>query len=108
MIKSKFLLLALPAFLASGVTWSTMTANTPVETTKQYLSDTEITTKVKSDLLANKDIKSLSISVTTNKGVVTLTGNVDTMMQKKMAGRITSHVTGVKSVKNELMMSVKK
>src|SRR5579871_3342114 len=58
---------------------NTNTTNTTMNKTSstgQYFSDTAITTKVKADLLADSDISSLKISVTTKNGNVTLKGTV--------------------------------
>jgi len=55
--------------------------------------------------MTSKDIKSLDISVDTNKGIVTLSGKVETKMQKAKAIRITSRVKGVKKVKDELTIA---
>jgi len=106
MFKSKWLALFLSAFLISSLAWATSGANM-TETPGQFLGDTAITTAVKSELLANQDIKSLSISVATDKGVVTLTGTVNNDTQKKEAISIASHVNGVKSVKDELVVGTK-
>jgi hyperosmotically inducible protein len=110
MFKNKFLFLILSIFLVSSTSaWcdtSTKT-NNATQSTKQYISDTTITTKVKAELLANKHISSLSISVATDKGVVTLTGNVNNAMQKKIAAKVASKVKGVKSVQDELMIKTK-
>lgn len=114
MFKSKLMTIALAICLVSAPAWSTDSTGSAApkskhsETTGQYLNDTTVTTKVKSSLLADKDIKSFSISVTTVKGIVTLTGSVDNASQKKKAVKIASKVKGVKSVKDKLMIGVKK
>lgn len=78
------------------------TSTTSSASTGQYLDDSVITAKVKSALMKNKHIKSLSISVKTINGVVTLSGNVKNEAQEKMAVRIASHVKGVQSVNDDL------
>lgn len=80
----------------------TNTMQTTKTTATQYISDTTITTKVKAALLADKDLNSLKISVTTNKGAVTLTGSVPNSLQKHKVVSITKHITGVKSVIDRL------
>jgi hyperosmotically inducible protein len=77
------------------------------ETAKQYVSGSTITADVKEKLLADSDIKSLHISVKTVKGVVTLTGKVETKAQKEKAAEIAKNVEGVKSVVNKLKLDVK-
>jgi osmotically-inducible protein OsmY len=67
-----------------------------------YMDDSWITTKVKSDMLAAKDLSSTHISVTTTKGVVTLTGTVPTAQESNKAAEIARSVSGVKSVENDI------
>lgn len=69
---------------------------------KRVASDSFITTKIKTDLLAERDLKSTQITVKTYKGVVILSGFVDNEMSKQKAEVITSKISGVKSVKNSL------
>jgi osmotically-inducible protein OsmY len=72
------------------------------EKTGTYVDDSWITTKVKSDLLATKDISSTHISVTTTKGVVTLTGTAATTQESNKAAEVARGVAGVKDVKNDI------
>jgi hyperosmotically inducible protein len=74
------------------------------ESTGEYVDDSVITTKVKA-LLANEDfLKSFQISVETHKGVVQLSGFVDSESTVNKAGQIASSVKGVSSVKNDLIV----
>lgn len=68
------------------------------------IDDTVITTKAKADLLAEKDLKSLQISVETQKGQVILSGFVDSQLMKEKAELIVAKIEGVKSVKNSLVV----
>lgn len=61
-------------------------------------ADAWITTKVKSEFGTTKGIKATDISVSTNDGVVTLTGKVASEAEKNHAERVARHVKGVKSV----------
>jgi hyperosmotically inducible protein len=72
------------------------------EKTGTYVDDSWITTKVKSDLLAAKDVSSTHISVTTTKAVVTLTGTAATTQESNKAAEIARGVAGVKDVKNDI------
>jgi osmotically-inducible protein OsmY len=72
----------------------------------EYVDDSVITTKVKSLLAADDFLKSFEISVETYKGIVQLSGFVDSQKAIDKAGEIARGVKGVKSVKNNL--SVKK
>jgi osmotically-inducible protein OsmY len=78
-------------------------ASTPKqEGAGEYVDDSVITTKVKSLLAADDFLKSFEISVETYKGIVQLSGFVDSQKAIDKAGEIASGVGGVKSVKNNL------
>ena len=80
-------------------------ASTPTrESTGEYVDDSVITTKVKSLLAADDFLKSFQISVETRKGIVELSGFVDSQKAKDKAGQIARGVGGVKSVKNALIV----
>jgi len=68
----------------------------------EYIDDSVITTKVKSLLAADDFLKSFEISVETYKGIVQLSGFVDSQKAVDKAGEIARGVKGVKSVKNNL------
>jgi osmotically-inducible protein OsmY len=72
------------------------------ESTGQYVDDSVITTKIKSQLAADDFLKSFEISVETYKGIVQLSGFVDSQRAVDKAGQIARSVEGVKSVKNNL------
>jgi len=74
------------------------------EGTGEYIDDSVITTKVKSLLAADDFLKSFQIGVETRKGIVQLSGFVDSQKAIDKAGEITSGVKGVKSVKNDLIV----
>ena len=71
----------------------------------QAIDDSEITAKIKALLLNEPGLKSLKISVETEKGEVTLTGKADTQSNSVKATKIAESVTGVSSVKNRLTVS---
>jgi len=80
-------------------------ASTPKqESTGQYVDDSVITSKVKSLLGADDFLKSFAISVETYKGIVQLSGFVDSQSAVNKAGQIAGSVAGVKSVKNNLIV----
>jgi len=66
------------------------------------IEDTEITAKVKAAIFAEPGLKTLQISVDTVKGVVTLTGSVNSQANRDRAKALASSVTGVKAVENRL------
>ncbi len=69
---------------------------------ERIVSDTVITAKVKELFLADKDIASLIIQVTTKDQIVFLTGKVNTPYEKKIAVNLAKTVSGVQQVKCKL------
>ncbi len=74
------------------------------ETAGQYMEGSSITAGVKAKFLADSQIKSLDISVATEKGVVTLTGTVDNQAEITKAGEIAKSIKGVTKVRNDLKL----
>lgn len=74
------------------------------EGTGGYIDDTVITTKVKTALLGDKNIKSREISVETFKGRVQLSGFVTSNDDAIRAVQTTRGVAGVKSVENVMQL----
>jgi osmotically-inducible protein OsmY len=80
-------------------------ASTPKqESTGEYVDDSVITTKAKSLLAADDFLKSFQIGVETYKGIVQLSGFVNSQQAVDKASEITRSVKGVKSVKNNLIV----
>jgi hyperosmotically inducible protein len=69
------------------------------------LDDTRITTEVKTDLGAAKDMRSGQIHVTTIAGIVTLRGRVHDSDVVARAGAIAGNASGVRGVTNRLRVS---
>ena len=67
------------------------------------IDDAEITTKVKAGIFAEPGLKTLQIGVDTIKGVVTLSGSVDSSPSSDRAKALAGAVAGVKEVKNLLV-----
>lgn len=74
------------------------------KTVERVIDDSVITAKAKAELLAEKELKSVQISVETHKGNVILSGFVDNVATKKKAEQIVAKIEGVKSVKNGLVV----
>jgi osmotically-inducible protein OsmY len=68
------------------------------------IDDAEITTKVKAAIFAEPGLKTLQISVDTVRGVVTLSGSVDSPTSSDRAKALAGAVAGVKEVKNRLAL----
>ncbi len=74
------------------------------ESTGEYIDDSAITTKVKSSLFADPDVSGFAVKVETYKGIVQLSGFVNTPGEKQRAGDIAARVAGVRSVENNLVV----
>ena len=66
------------------------------------VADSVITTKVKADIFKEPELKSMAIHVETEKGVVMLSGFVDTKADADKAVRLAKGVEGVTSVKSAI------
>jgi hyperosmotically inducible protein len=73
-------------------------------TVGSWVDDVMISSKVKSKLISNSEIKSGDIDVSSSQGVVTLIGRVGTQTIKSDAERIARGTKGVKDVNNELLV----
>lgn len=69
---------------------------------EQPVSDTVITTKVKAELAKDSQTSATAIHVETKNGVVYLTGNVASDVEREKASKNAQMVKGVSTVKNEL------
>lgn len=68
----------------------------------QPITDSTVTTKIKTKLLATKDLKSTGIHVVTKNGMVTLTGSVPSDAEHATALQVVRSVDGVRDVNDEL------
>lgn len=104
---SKFLrpALAIAALMAFGAVAQAAT-NEPIAAkvekaeakVEKAVSDSWITTKVKSEILANSASKAFKVSVTTKSGVVALKGKLPTQDAVDLVKLIAEKVKGVQSV----------
>lgn len=74
------------------------------ETAGEYIDDSVITTKVKAEILHEPSLKSFQISIKTHKGVVQLSGFVDSAESVQLAGKVAASVRGVSAVRNDLIV----
>lgn len=72
--------------------------------TGEYIDDTVITTKVKAAVFNDPELKSMEINVETFKGVVQMSGFVNSQADINRAVRLAREVKGVKSVKNDMKL----
>jgi osmotically-inducible protein OsmY len=91
--------------VAGMVTFAAACAATPTtESTGGYLDDSSITAKIKSDLVADKNVSANDIHVKTYKGVVDLSGFVNSRSDIGEARLVAEQVNGVKSVHDNLIV----
>lgn len=74
------------------------------ESSGQYVDDTVITAKVKSEIFEEPGLKSAEINVETFKGVVQLSGFVNSQASINRAVEVARKVKGVTSVKNDMVV----
>lgn len=74
------------------------------ETIREYFDDVGITTQVKTAIAAEGVLSYLSISVETFRGIVLLSGFVDSEHQRKRAVEVARGVPGVREVKALLVV----
>ena len=77
------------------------------ESAGSYMDDTAISTKIKASLVKDQELKAFDIHVDTDRGVVHLSGTVDTSVQKADAVRIAKSTENVKDVVNDIVVAKK-
>jgi len=91
--------LALTLMVAGGC------ASTPqTEGTGEYVDDSVITTKVKAALVNDPNVSAAEVNVETFKGVVQLSGFINSRANMNKAIELSRNVPGVKSVKNDMRL----
>ncbi len=90
------------AVLICNVAWAQAatdaTVPTAVDKTERVVSDSWITTKVKSEILANSVSKAFKVSVKTQSGVVSLGGKLPNQDAVDLVKMIAGKVNGVRGV----------
>jgi len=77
-------------------------------TTGDKIDDASITAQVKMTLLYHRSTSALNTSVTTKRGVVTLSGKAKNAAERDLAAKFAKDVNGVKSVKNQMTIEASK
>ena len=99
--------------LAGVMTISMVACNKPADTTGSpapsitvgtEIDDSILTTRIKTALLEDADIKSFEFQVETRKGEVMLSGFVDNAVQMERAVTLTRAIEGVKAVDNKVSL----
>lgn len=79
-------------------------ANVAANDWKDNAKDAWIDGKAETTLLLNGNLNSFTIDTDVNNGVVTLTGKVESAVDKALAEELVESLDGVKSVDNQLMV----
>jgi osmotically-inducible protein OsmY len=97
---------SLMAILGAGLALSAAAcAATPTqESTGGYVDDSTITAKVKTNLAQDSKVSASDVSVKTYKGVVDLSGFVNSQSQISEARLVAGQVNGVKAVHDNLIV----
>lgn len=72
---------------------------------KESSQDAATTSKVKAALMLSKHVSAFDVNATTNRGEVTLTGEVPSEETRRLAGAITQDTSGVSAVHNNLTVN---
>lgn len=72
--------------------------------TRTYIDDKTISTKLEAQLAQDSITQAIQVEVETYKGVVQLSGFVDSAQKKDKVEQIARGVTGVKDVENNLKL----
>jgi hyperosmotically inducible protein len=103
-MKKRNLLIGYLVLLMLVATFAACASTPHQEGTGEYVDDSVITTKVKALLAEDSFLKSFQIGVESFKGIVQLSGFVNSQNAVDKAGQIAWSVKGVKSVKNNLIV----
>jgi len=96
------------ALVAAMVAVTSLSALTACQATRsqesvgEYMDDATITTKVKAALAKDPDVKAYQVNVETYRGVVQLSGFVDSEANVRRAAQVAQSVSGVRAVKNDV------
>ncbi len=92
-------------FLSLALLVAVGCGSTPTqEATGEYFDDSVITSKVKAAILETPSLKTFDINVETFKGVVQLSGFVNSRADMTKAVAVAKGVSGVKLVKDNMLL----
>ena len=96
----RLLVILLASFALVGIQACSSTPSH--ESTAEYFDDAGTTAKVKTALVKVQGLDAAQINVETYRGVVSLSGFVDSASMQQEAVAAAKNVSGVKSVKNDM------
>lgn len=103
-MKKKNIFIGSLVLLMLIVTFAACASTPKQEGTGEYFDDSVITSKIKASLANDDFLKSFQIGVESRKGIVQLSGFVNSQAAVDKAGQIAAGVQGVKSVQNNLIV----
>ncbi len=74
---------------------------------RQSVANATLTARIKTEFLVNSNIGGLAIDVDSSDGEVTLSGDVKSEQEKKLAEQIAKNTSGTRSVQNRLSVDSK-
>ena len=86
----------------SGTDKASCEARSKTELAKDAVADSVITTKIKTEMMAEPSLKSLDVKVETNNGKVSLSGFVPSQAEADKAVNVARQVKGVNDVQSSL------
>ncbi len=105
-MKTSLKALSVAALCAASIGFTSLAggcaATATKESTGEYVDDATITTKVKAAFVKDELVKAIDVKVETFKGVVQLSGFVNTSAEKAQAGYLAAGISGVTNVKNNI------
>ena len=93
--------LALTGSLLGGCSPADSRSEPPREIS-EAISDASITVSVKLSLALERGVKASEINVDTDRGTVTLNGEVGSQAERQMAVKVTEGVSGVRAIVNRI------
>jgi hyperosmotically inducible protein len=90
---------ALPLVLTTGCA-----VTSGRESAGEYTDDAATTARVKTALVRDPIVKAHQVNVTTFRGIVQLSGFVDTQAQKDRATEVARGIKGVQELRNDLVV----
>jgi osmotically-inducible protein OsmY len=78
---------------------------TPGETMGEKIDDASITAQVKGSLLSHRSTSMINTKVTTNDGIVTVSGQAKNAAEKSLVTKLVTDVNGVQSVVNNMTVA---
>ena len=105
---TRFLAVIIAAMFAAGcagMTGSSNQSKSSQTSAANATDDSSISSKAKSALQADPDLKNFKIDVSTSAGVVKIKGDIKSFALRRKAEDLIKAVPGVKSVDNQLLIT---